>query len=595
MICYEKEKGMISKMFTCLVFLFFLGCIRIESYEHQCTVRTIAMRTDATTSIFCVMLEVGVGNDVETGQLEYDSLTINVSVKETPTHKDFFMIDSNFCHDDYLSEPVSHDRVSNISFCSTGIAAGHYRTNVHVTGLMIRARHRNGIVLVHDCVNVDNNTYTPVQIRSPVRNTNVCGDIMVCAMNLKCSTGICPYPKCQRSCRSLMYGNGYSAFCDGKLTLHPFSLVMTVDRFTYLPEDNSICYKVSEYNGEKYKERSIGSVEDFTIMLNDSVMLLAGQGIGQNAYNLWSLGKLSPFCDSQTFLNKQFMERDQYVCVDVLPNKTINTDEHSIVYYDTLRYGVTPTRARSVPFERPSLQVNSSITMSRRSGKKRLSQFIEGRGCVTSCSLALTGSGYLACANGTYMYMDDNKIYDVVTHHNGRFDLVPTALDILMTIVNATVDLTANVEKTLKEYCRHDIVANEALNGELDKCSEISRSAHAAAPHNLFPSYGNFSRENGTLAEIIKTSLHIFGSYKEILTDVDRIHRDLFCFILPSYLCNITVLCEDGHASLREYCTMFEPYSGYFSNVTRDVAKIENYMYTLVSCLYVLLRFVFFL
>lgn len=365
----------------------------------MCTVQTVDTRTDIVTKLFCFVLEIGIGNDIEIGHLEFDTTKINVSIKITNTlrqtlQEDVFEIDNNFCYDDTISEPITHERRKTVTLCSKDITSGFYQAKVQVSGLNIRARHKDGQVSMEECENIDSDKYRAMSFRYPMKNLNACDDIMVCAEHVYCKNGFCPYPRCKRSCRSLMYGDGNSVYCNNQLTLHPHSLIMNVANFLYVPEENSICYEISEYDEKRYRIKNRNEVEDYTIQLENSIINIAGQGIGENGYKFWSLGKPSSFCESQPFLHKQFMENGkrrflyfvkynflengQYVCVKMIPDKSVNPLTDSVVYHDTLRYTVMPRNGKTIQFSSSSNQINYNIQRTQKvSLNKRLSEMVK--------------------------------------------------------------------------------------------------------------------------------------------------------------------------------------------------------------------------
>lgn len=86
------------------------------------------------------------------------------------------------------------------------------------------------------------------------------------------------------------------------------------------------------------------------------------------------------------------------------------------------------------------------------------------------------------------------------------------------------------------------------------------------------------------MQEILKLTLLIDKSYVEILNDIDRIQKGLFCFILPPELCNTTYLCADADSNnIQEYCTVFGPSSEYFPEIVKKSGLNEKYIYQLVS------------
>ena len=158
-----------------------------------------------------------------------------------------------------------------------------------------------------------------------------------------------------------MYGNGNSVFCNNQLTLHPHSLVMSVDKFLYLPKEQSLCFEISEYNNKKYVYRTKNDVKDFEIKLKTSNLFLVLMGIGKDSYSFLSSGSPSSFCDSESFLKKTFLAHNngQYVCVQTFLANPMNTTTDSVMYYDQLRFDATLVNGKKIMYHSQSVQENN--------------------------------------------------------------------------------------------------------------------------------------------------------------------------------------------------------------------------------------------
>ena len=468
-------------------FISFLTILVIGCKANICNVHTKAINSDLVNRVFCLELSINISSDIEVGYLETRDMIINVTVKRTGNGLNdlqIFRIDKDYCSDEEsISQPITHDKGSTITFCSPEITSGFYETNVKVFDLFIRARDANGIFKRHACQNTDSQNYRLMSLRFPIKTLNPCADIRTCSKHIICEHGRCSYPDCKRYCKSVMHANGNTAVCDNQITLHPFTLYMNVGNFVYVPRENSICYEISTYKNRRHHYTYRNEIADFRIDLKMSQININGMGIIKNTPSdssgypprtenkFLANGLTSPICESESFLKGPFLSKEsQYVCLQTMPNATIDTRTETPVYYDRLAIDAILPSGKKTRLESQSMQVNYQITELSEviAQNNAISEIIERRGCNKSCSLLLTGTGYLSCNDNKIMFIKDKQIFDVTLNSGGEgihlqeVELIQksevvaqenmTTNEIMSKVENITNDMIAQTEDALLQY-----------------------------------------------------------------------------------------------------------------------------------------------
>ena len=332
------------------------------------------------------------------------NINVTLSIKQTNWRRelireDHYGLQHNQMCRQITDRQVHPDKGKTLIFCIQNVPSGFYLARVQASGVFVDASYRNGTLVKHECQNVDGDIYKMMNLRWPIKRLN------------SCSQEYCPSSSCQHECFSMMFGQGNSFFCDGKLSLHPQALVMEVDHFTSVADKKAVCFRMAEKKVPRlYLYRQKGDVKDFEILLKRSCLLIA-----LNKTSILALNKPSTFCESEAFLKRKFMKQGQFVCVDLLDERRdFVFGEEKVFYSDQLLYNVNVANGQPIQHSAISEQAADHMKSLGSQGglNNQTKQTLEEEGCDrVSCSLWLTGQGFAACRNDRLLYVKEGIVF----------------------------------------------------------------------------------------------------------------------------------------------------------------------------------------